>query len=29
MEELKHTTEPSPNEAPDAETERVLRFLHG
>src|SRR3989475_5246238 len=28
VEELKHTTEPSPNEAPDAETERVLRFLH-
>ena len=28
-EERKHITEPPPNEAPDAETERVLRFLHG
>ncbi len=25
----KQTTEQAPNEAPDAETERVLRFLHG
>jgi hypothetical protein len=29
MEEPKQPTEQSPNEAPDAETERVLRFLHG
>ncbi len=29
VEESKQIIEPSPNEAPDAETERVLRFLHG
>jgi len=29
LEEPKHTTEQSRNEAPDAETERVLRFLYG
>jgi len=29
VEEPKRTTEQFPNEAPDAETERVLRFLYG
>src|SRR6266852_883268 len=29
VEEPKQPTEQAPNEAPDAETERVLRFLHG
>ncbi len=29
VEAPKQTAEPAPNEAPDAETERVLRFLHG
>ena len=29
LEEQKQATEQVPNEAPDAETERVLRFLHG
>ena len=29
LEEPKQTTEPSPHEALDPETERVLRFLHG
>ena len=28
VEAPKQTAEPAPNEAPDAETERVLRFLH-
>jgi hypothetical protein len=28
-EEPGQTTEQAPNETPDAETERVLRFLHG